>query len=188
MAHACLPAGPETLHAMPDTPTPQPPSPPAEISGAWGPIRLPVFRMLWSTWLVANICMWMNDVAAAWLMTSLTSKPIWVALVQTASTLPMFLLGLPSGALADMLNRKHYFLFTQIWVAAVGVCLAVVVAMGWASPGLLLALTFANGIGLAMRWPVFSAVVPELVPRTALPAALALTGVATNASRTVSVI
>ena len=170
---------------MPDTPTPQPPPPPAEISGAWGPIRLPVFRMLWSTWLVANICMWMNDVAAAWLMTSLTSKPIWVALVQTASTLPMFLLGLPSGALADMLNRKHYFLFTQIWVAAVGVCLAVVVAMGWASPGLLLALTFANGIGLAMRWPVFSAIVPELVPRTALPAALALNGVATNASRIV---
>ena len=170
---------------MPDTPTPQPPPPPAEISGAWGPIRLPVFRMLWSTWLVANICMWMNDVAAAWLMTSLTSKPIWVALVQTASTLPMFLLGLPSGALADMLNRKHYFLFTQIWVAAVGVCLAVVVAMGWASPGLLLALTFANGSGLAMRWPVFSAVVPELVPRTALPAALALNGVATNASRIV---
>ena len=56
---------------MPDTQTPQP-QPTAEISGAWGPIRLPVFRMLWSTWLVANICMWMNDVAAAWLMTSLT--------------------------------------------------------------------------------------------------------------------
>ena len=169
---------------MPDTQTPQP-QPTAEISGAWGPIRLPVFRMLWSTWLVANICMWMNDVAAAWLMTSLTHKPIWVALVQTASTLPMFLLGLPSGALADMLNRKHYFLFTQIWVAVVGVCLAVVVAMGWVNPGLLLALTFANGIGLAMRWPVFSAVVPELVPRSALPAALALNGVATNASRIV---
>ena len=105
---------------MPDTQTPQP-QPTAEISGAWGPIRLPVFRMLWSTWLVANICMWMNDVAAAWLMTSLTHKPIWVALVQTASTLPMFLLGLPSGALADMLNRKHYYLSTQIGVAVVGV-------------------------------------------------------------------
>ena len=169
---------------MPDTQTPQP-QPAVDITGAWGPIRLPVFRMLWSTWLVANICMWMNDVAAAWLMTSLTHKPIWVALVQTASTLPMFLLGLPSGALADMLNRKHYFLFTQIWVAVVGVCLAVVVAMGWINPGLLLALTFANGIGLAMRWPVFSAVVPELVPRSALPAAMALNGVATNASRIV---
>ncbi|ARU03488.1 arabinose ABC transporter permease [Comamonas serinivorans] len=173
---------------MPDTqaPTPRPaPVAPTEDKRAWGPIRIPMFRMLWTTWLVANICMWMNDVAAAWLMTSLTSKPIWVALVQTASTLPMFLLGLPSGALADMLNRKHYFLFTQVWVAVVGVCLAVVVGVGWASPMVLLMLTFANGIGLAMRWPVFSAVVPELVPRTSLPAAMALNGVATNASRIV---
>ena len=167
---------------MPDTHTPTPP-PSLEDRGAWGPIRLPVFRMLWTTWLVANICMWMNDVAAAWLMTSLTTKPIWVALVQTASTLPMFLLGLPSGALADMLNRKHYFLITQIWVAIVGVLLAVVVHFGMATPMVLLALTFANGIGLAMRWPVFSAVVPELVPRSSLSAALALNGVATNASR-----
>ena len=65
------------------------------------PFRRPIFRMLWSTWLVANLCMWMNDVAAAWMMTSLTQTPIWVALVQTAATLPVFLLGLPSGALAD---------------------------------------------------------------------------------------
>ncbi|MDO9403809.1 MAG: MFS transporter, partial [Polaromonas sp.] len=70
---------------------------------AWAPLGSPVFRMLWGTWLAANICMWMNDVAAAWLMTSLTSSQIWVALVQSASTLPVFLLGLPSGALADIL-------------------------------------------------------------------------------------
>jgi MFS family permease len=70
--------------------------------------------MLWITWLMANISMWMNDVAAAWMMTSLTATPIWVALVQTASTLPVFLLGLPSGALADILDRKRYFLVTQL--------------------------------------------------------------------------
>src|SRR4051812_28959443 len=60
------------------------------------PFRAPVFRMLWSTWLMANICMWMSDVAAAWMMTSLTATPLWVALVQTAASLPVFLLGLPS--------------------------------------------------------------------------------------------
>ena len=59
----------------------------------------------------------MNDVAAAWMMTSLTTSPIWVALVQTASTLPVFLLGLPSGALADILDRRRYFMVTQFWVA-----------------------------------------------------------------------
>ncbi|UJW82365.1 MFS transporter [Hydrogenophaga sp. SL48] len=147
------------------------------------PLRLPVFRMLWTTWLMANVCMWMSDVAAAWMMTSLTTTPLWVALVQTASTLPVFLLGLPSGALADSLDRKRYFLVTQLWIAVVASILSVFVFLDVMSPALLLALTFANGIGLAMRWPVFSAIVPELVPRTQLPAALALNGVSMNASR-----
>jgi MFS family permease len=150
---------------------------------ALAPLVHPVFRMLWSTWLVANLCMWMNDVAAAWLMTSLTTAPIWVALVQTAATLPVFLLGVPSGALADILDRRRYFIITQFWVAAVALLLCVVVLSDVMNPPLLLALTFANGIGLAMRWPVFAAIVPELVPRPQLPAALALNGVAMNASR-----
>lgn len=156
----------------------------ADLS-AWGPIKRPVFRMLWSTWLVANICMWMNDVAAAWMMTSMTTSPIWVALVQSASTLPVFLLGLPSGALADILDRRRYFIMTQFWVAGVATILSIAVISGVMTPALLLALTFANGVGLAMRWPVFSAIVPELVPRVQLPAALALNGVSMNASRIV---
>jgi MFS family permease/quinol monooxygenase YgiN len=147
------------------------------------PLRQSVFRMLWTTWLIANVCMWMNDVAAAWMMTSLTSTPLWVALVQTAANLPVFLLGLPSGALADSLDRKRYFLFTQLWIAAVAVLLSAMVFLDRVSPTVLLALTFANGIGLAMRWPVFSAIIPELVPRAQLPAALALNGVSMNASR-----
>lgn len=166
---------------------PEEATPPAAVPSLspWGPLNLPVFRMLWSVWLTANICMWMNDVAAAWMMTSMTSTPIWVALVQSASTLPVFLLGLPSGALADILDRRRYFIMTQFWVAAVATLLCIAVLSDVMTPTLLLALTFANGIGLAMRWPVFAAIVPELVPRTQLPAALALNGVAMNASRIV---
>jgi MFS family permease len=154
-----------------------------EPVAAWDPMKRPVFRMLWTTWLVANTCMWMNDVAAAWMMTSMTTSPIWVALVQSAATLPVFLLGLPSGALADILDRRRYFIFTQFWVAVVATLLGVMVVWGHMTPLLLLLLTFANGVGLAMRWPVFSAIVPELVPRRELPAALALNGVSMNASR-----
>jgi len=132
---------------------------------------------------MANICMWMNDVAAAWMMTSLTTKPLWVALVQTASTLPVFLLGLPSGALADNLDKKRYFLVTQLWIAVVATALSAMVFFGAMSPMLLLVLTFANGVGLAMRWPVFSAIVPEMMSKSQLPAALALNGVSMNASR-----
>ena len=149
----------------------------------WAPLATPTFRMLWLIWMAANTCMWMNDVAAAWLMTSLTTSPVLVALVASASTLPVFLLGLPSGALADILDRRRYFIVTQFWVAAVAVVLCLAVLSGYMTPYLLLALTFANGIGLAMRWPVFSALIPELVSKHQLPSAMALNAVAMNASR-----
>ena len=164
-----------------------PPSPPDDRSAAapspLGPLGVPTYRMLWSVWLAANTCMWMNDVAAAWLMTSLSPSPAMVALVQSASTLPVFLLGLPSGALADIVDRRRLLVFTQFWVAAVGVAIAAIVAAGAMTAPLLLAFTFVNGIGLALRMPVFAAIVPTLVPRVQLPAAIALNGVAMNASR-----
>lgn len=159
-------------------PAPPPPS-------TWSPLRTPTFRLLWSVTLVANICMWMNDVAAAWMMTSLTTSPVLVALVQTASTLPVFLLGLPSGALADILDRRRYFIFTQFWVAVVAVLLCAALALDAMNAPLLLALTFANGIGMAMRWPVFSALIPEVISKPMLPSAMALNAVAMNASRIV---
>lgn len=162
----------------PNTPPPEP----VDLS-ALAPLKHLAFRMLWGTWLMANTCMWMSDVAAAWMMTSMTTSPLWVALVQTSATLPVFLLGLPSGALADILDRRRYFIATQFWIAAVATLLCIAVVTDIMTPPLLLALTFANGVGLAMRWPVFAAIVPELVPRTQLPAALALNGVAMNASR-----
>jgi MFS family permease len=108
-----------------------------------------------------------------------------VALVQTASTLPMFLLGLPSGALADILDRRRYFAATQLWVSLVALVLAALSMADALTAPLLLLLTFLNGIGLAMRWPVFAAIVPQVVSRQDLPAALALNGIAMNLSRVV---
>ena len=156
-----------------------------ERASAWAPFRVPIFRMLWIVWMTANVCLWMNDVAAAWLMTSLTSSPVLIALVQTASSLPVFLLGIPSGALADILDRRRYFMATQFWVAANAAVLFLVTASGSITTTLLLLLVFTNGIGLAMRWPVFAAIVPEIVPRHHLQSALALNAVAMNASRVI---
>ncbi|MBL8305246.1 MAG: MFS transporter [Rubrivivax sp.] len=152
---------------------------------ALAPLQGPVFRGLWFAWLAANLTMWMNDVAAAWLMTTLTTSPVMVALVQTASTLPVFLLGLPSGALADILDRRRYFAATQLWVSLNALVLAALSLADALTAPMLLALTFSNGIGLAMRWPVFAAIVPGVVTRAELPAALALNGIAMNLSRVV---
>jgi MFS family permease len=152
---------------------------------ALAPLQGPVFRGLWFAWLAANLTMWMNDVAAAWLMTTLTTSPVMVALVSTASTLPVFLLGLPSGALADILDRRRYFAATQLWVSLNALVLAGLALAGALTAPVLLLLTFTNGIGLALRWPVFAAIVPSIVSRAEMPAALALGGIAMNLSRVV---
>ena len=154
-------------------------------SAAFAPFKTVVFRNLWLATFAANVAMWMNDVTAAWVMTSLSPSPVMVALVQTASTLPVFLLGIPSGALADIIDRRRYFAATQLWVALTALTMAALSIAGLLTAPLLLALTFANGIGLAMRWPVFSAIVPEVVPREQMSEAMALNGISMNLSRVV---
>ena len=164
---------------------PAPEEPRIEKPSAWAPLKLPTFRSLWLVWLASNTCMWMNDVAAAWQMTTLTSSPTLIALVQTASSLPVFLLGLPSGALADIVDRRKYFMITQFWIATTAAVLFGVALSGHLNAYVLLVLVFANGIGLAMRWPVYAAILPELVPRSQLGEALALNAVAVNTSRVI---
>lgn len=155
------------------------------LPAALEPLRSPVYRGLWFAWLAANMTMWMNDVSAAWLMTTLTTSPVMVALVQTASTLPVLLLAVPSGAMADIVDRRLYFAATQLWVSATALVLAALSLAGALTAPVLLVLTFLNGIGLAMRLPVFSAIVPQVVPRTQLPTALALSGISMNLSRVI---
>lgn len=156
---------------------------PSRTPGWLSPLKIPTFRALWTTWLVANVCMYTNDVAAAWMMTSLTTSATLIALVQTAANLPVLMLGLPSGALADILNRKHFLVFTQAWLAINATLLFISSTFGLLDPIFLLLLTFINGIGLAMRWPVYAAIVPDLVPRSTLHLALSLNSIAMNASR-----
>ena len=149
------------------------------------PLRNPVFRLLWLAWLTANITMWMNETTSAWLMTSLTDNALMVALVQTAATLPVFLLGLPGGALADILDRRRYFAFTQLWVSLVALTLCILSFTDMLTAPLLLGLAFANGVATAMRSPVFAAIIPSVIERSSLQSALALNSVAMNTSRIV---
>lgn len=135
--------------------------------------------------VVSNIGTWMHTVAASWLMTMLATSPLPVALVTTATTLPVFLLGLPSGAFADLIDRRRILLFTQSWMLAVAAVLGVFTLMHRIGPWGLLALTFALGLGSTMNGPAWSATVPELVPREELPPAVALNSVGFNIARAV---
>lgn len=158
---------------------------PLALPDALSPLRNPVFRMLWMTWAAANVCMWMNDMAAAWLMTSLTSSASTIALVQTAATLPVFLLSMPAGVLADLVDRRRMMLVTQGWTVIVAALLAAAAWMNRIDPPLLLALVFANGAALAMRGPAFLAMVPDIVDRPQWHKAFAVTAVASHGARVI---
>ncbi|OYR11464.1 transmembrane secretion effector family protein [Brucella thiophenivorans] len=95
-----------------------------------GPLSFHVFRALWIATIISNIGTWMNDVGSAWLMTSLSPSPMFVALVQAATTLPMFLLALPAGAMADIVNRRKLLLSAQVLGLRVAATFALLTAMG----------------------------------------------------------
>ena len=158
---------------------------PAQKASAWSPLRISLFRALWIATMASNIGTWMHDIGAGWLMTSLSPTPMMVALIQTATTLPIFLLALPAGALADIIDRRRYLLALQIWLVLVSGSLGVFTLMGITSAWLLVAMTFAMGIGSAMMWPAWAAIAPELVPRAELPSAIALNSMGVNVSRAI---
>jgi MFS family permease len=159
-------------------------SPAAAIS-AWSPLRNEMFRYVWMATVVSNIGAWMQEVGAAWLMTTLAPDPFMVALVQTATTLPAVLLVLPAGALADIVDRRRFLIGVQLWMVFVSATLAVLTLAGLTTGWTLLGFTFALGLGTALMMPAWAAVTPELVPRAELQSAIALNSVGINVSRAI---
>ena len=160
---------------------------PAALPAAspWSPLKHRLFRFVWLATVVSNIGTWMQDVGVGWLMTTLAPAPIMVALVQTATTLPVVLLVLPAGALADIVDRRRYLIAVQVWMLVVSATLGALTFAGITGPWLLLAFTFALGLGTALMMPAWAAITPELVPKADLQAAIALNSVGVNLSRAV---
>jgi MFS family permease len=152
---------------------------------AWSPLRRPLFRALWIADVTSNVGTWMHDAAAAWLMTLLAPSPLMVSLVQAATTLPLFLLALPAGALADVLDRRRILLVAQVWLFLVTALLGVLTITGVVQPWMLLGITLAIGAGSAIDLPAWQAIIPETVPREELPASVGLGSVAINIARAV---
>lgn len=152
---------------------------------AWTPLRHPMFRDVWIAALASNVGTWMQTVGASWLMTTLSVSPLMVALVQTASSLPNFLVSLPAGAIADMVDRRRMLLVTQTWMLVAAALLGFLSMAGMVGPWWLLALTFALGLGSAANGPAWQAMIPDLVPHEDLPAAVALNSVQFNIARAI---
>ncbi len=158
---------------------------PRVSSSLWQPLRVSTFRNLLVADVVSDIGTFMQSVGAAWLMVSLGAGPMYVALTQTASSLPFFLLALPAGSAGDIVDRRKLVLFTESWMAGVALLLAVLTIAGLMSPWLLLVLTFALSAGDAFETPTWRAILPELVAKPDLEAASALNGIEFNLARAV---
>jgi MFS family permease len=157
----------------------------ASAQSPWAPFAQPMFRAVWTANVISSVGGWMQAVAATWLMTTLTTSPQLVTMVQSAGSLPVVLLALPAGALADIANRRRILIISQLWMMAVAVILTALTFTGAITPGPLLAFTGAMALGTAMMGPAFQAVITELVPAAQLGSAVALNSAGFNLARAV---
>src|SRR3984885_11945148 len=142
------------------------------VSG-FAPLRIALFRDRWIASTVSSVGTWMQDTAGTWLMTVLTTSPLLIALMQTAASLPVLILGVLAGAMADIFDRRKLLIFWQTWMLTSGGILA------------LLAFTFLLNVGSAMNNPAWQAIVPELVPRAMIPETVSLNAASNNLARAV---
>jgi MFS family permease len=157
----------------------------ASPASAFSALRHRAFATLWVATVLGNIGTFMRDVASGWLVTELSDSPSTVAMVQAASTLPVFLLAIPSGALTDIVDRRKMLIAVQIFLACVSATLAFLAATGKMAVVSLVALTFLGGTGAALVGPAWQSIVPELVPKDELKGAIALNSLGFNIARAI---
>jgi MFS family permease len=151
----------------------------------WAAFHHTAYTVIWSTTVVSNIGSWMYAASSGWLMTSLNADPLIVSLVQAASTLPIFLLALPAGALADIVDKRRLLIVGEVFTTALATLFALLVWLDRVTPGTLLLFAFLVGAGGALVAPAWQSIVPQLVPREDLAPAVSANSVGVNISRAV---
>lgn len=150
---------------------------------AQSPFSIPIFRAIWVASLASNFGGLIQSVGAAWMMTSLSASPVLVALVPAAATLPIMLLSLWAGAVADNLDRRKVMMACQLFMLLVSAILSLVAWMNLLTPWTLLGFTFLIGCATAINGPAWQASVGDMVPRAALPSAVSLNSMGFNLAR-----
>jgi MFS family permease len=158
---------------------------PPPPSGTFSPFRYPVFRAIWIANLFSNLGSTLQSVGAAWLMTELTPSHQLVALVQASATVPIMLLGMFAGAIADNFDRRRIMLAAQVGMLTVSAVLAALTYAGWMTPALLLAFTLSVGAGTALNSPAWQASVRQQVEPGEIPQAIALNSISFNIARSI---
>jgi len=157
----------------------------ARYGSPWAPLGESLFRSLWIASVISYTGTWMQNVGAGWLMTQMTMNPFMVGLVQAAGALPVFLVILPAGALADMVDRRRFLLVTQGWMVLAAGTLGIMTLTSCVGPWVLILFTFLLGLGAVMNDPAWQAITPELVSRGQHASAVALNSAGFNVARAV---
>lgn len=147
------------------------------------PFRVPLFRSIWVASLFSNFGGLIQSVGASWMMTDLGASAPMIALVQASTSLPIMLLALWAGAVADNLDRRRVMLVAQCFMLVVSAALATGSWLGWITPWSLLVFTFLIGCGTAINGPAWQASVGDMVPRAMLPDAVAYNSMGFNIAR-----
>ncbi|MBZ5647330.1 MAG: MFS transporter [Acidobacteriia bacterium] len=152
---------------------------------AVAPFSEPLFRGIWVAAVISYTGTWMQNVGSAWLMTTMTMSPLMVGLVQAAMSLPVFLVVLPAGVLADMVDRRRLLLVTQTWMMLVAAVLGLLTLLHLVTPWILILFTLLLGFGAVMNDPAWQAITPEIVSSQNYASAVALNSAGFNVARAV---
>jgi MFS family permease len=152
-------------------------------SGTFAPLRVPLYRRIWTASLLSNFGQLILGVGAAWEMTRMATSPGMVALVQTAMMLPLMLVALPAGALADMFDRRKIAMAGLLVASFFASILALLSYLGLTTPWMLLAFCTLIGTGVALYGPAWQASIGEQVEPALVPKAIALGSISYNVAR-----
>ncbi|HEX9082375.1 MAG TPA: MFS transporter [Holophagaceae bacterium] len=151
----------------------------------YAPLRNRLFLAIWIAAMASNVGTWIQSVGEKWLMGELTRSPLLMSLIETGSTLPMLVLSMPGGAIADIVDRRKLLLATQTWMLLVAGAMALLSGLHLVTPGILIGMSLLLGVGGALNAPAWAATVPDLVTREQIPAGVALNSAGFNVSRAV---
>jgi MFS family permease/quinol monooxygenase YgiN len=156
-----------------------------DAKSPFAPLRSRLFLAIWIAAMASNVGTWVQSVGEKWLMSEITRSPLLMSLIETGATLPMLILSMPGGAIADIVDRRRLLLLTQTWMLLAATVMAILSALHMVTPGLLITMSLVLGVGAALNAPAWQASVPDLVPKDQIAAGVALNSAGFNVSRAI---